>query len=128
VDWSDSTGWSVSCTGCNGTSGPVYGISICGLYGCGSGPTITNSWGYKLIVNVKHTLIDHCDMTYDRYLTSVQFSTTEVDDGNLIDEFHCTEEDAVSPTSQERNATDTGVFECAFNCDMVGAQLLITYE
>jgi hypothetical protein len=126
VTWSDSTGWAVSCSGCNAVSGPVYSLSICGLYGCGSGPSITNSWGYRLIANVA-AVGPFCNLN-PRYLTAVNFTTTEVDDGNVIDEFHCEEQEAVSPTSQTWSVTDTGPFECAFNCDQSGAELLILYE
>lgn len=128
VQWSDSSGWSVTCTGCAG-AGPIVAVSVCDGDGCGSGPSVDNSWEYELIVDVIHTNQVLCGgMHRNTYLTSVNFDTTTVDDGNLVDTSDCSEGSAVESTSQAFSATDTATFECGFDCSATGASVTITYE
>ena len=106
----------------------MFAVSICSAYEWGNGMSITNGWGYKLIVDVAHTLTSLCNPPASRFLTSVDFTTTVVDDGNLLDVQNCSEGANVSPTSQTWNATDTPTFECSYACDVTGAQITILYQ
>ena len=127
VSWSESTGWSVACTGC--AAGGVVSLSICTPYGCGGAGTMTNSHGYKLIADVTHTITAFsCSAYRPHYLTNVAFTTSAVDDGNVIDLTNCTEGAAVSPTSQVWSVDDTGAFECSFDCSQSGVLITILYQ
>ena len=134
VDWSDSTdSWSASCTGCNPTNGPIYGVTVCATYGCGSGMSVDNSWGYELVVDVlkingMFSSIS-CNPGVNGYLTRVEYVTTSVDDGNQINGLLCSESTAVSPISQSFGVTDNGAFECTYSCaGASGPQVDIIYN
>jgi len=58
----------------------------------------------------------------------VTFATTSVDDGYELDTSRCTLGSAVSPTSQTFSVSDTGAFECGFDCDVTAPSLLLTFE
>jgi hypothetical protein len=129
VTWTDGTGWSVSCTGCDAVYGPIYGISVCGVDGCGATPD--NGWAYKLIVDTKHTFFAvSCPEgpATIAYLSSVDYATTAVSNGNLVYTATCTEGAAVSPTSQLWSQTDPVGFDCAYNCNASGPSIVITYQ
>ena len=129
VTWTDGTGWSVSCTGCNAGTGPIYGVSVCSVGACGATPT--NGWAYKLIVDIKHTINANCPaggpLTVG-YLTSVAYTTTAVSNGNLVYTDTCTEGTAVSPTSQTWSQTDPISFTCSFDCNASGPSTTIMYQ
>lgn len=114
VDWSDATdSWSASCTGCNASSGPIYGVTVCHVDGCG---TIENAWSYELIVDLA-TNNGQCDEGAPLgFLSRVEYETTSIDDGDAIREGNCTEWYSVSPTSQTFSVTDSGAFECTYTC------------
>ena len=127
VSWSESTAWSVACTGC--AAGGVVSLSICTPYGCGSAGSMTNSYGYKLIADVAHTrAATSCSMSRNHHLTNVNFTTSAVNNGNVIDLINCTEGAAVSPTSQVWSVDDTGTFECSFDCSQSGVLITILYQ
>lgn len=128
VDWNEATDtWDVSCTGCSG-AGPIYGVTVCHVDGCGTMGAIHNAWAYELVV-----LIDKrrakCNDLYDGYLSHVVYTTTSVDDGDTIRTGDCSEQVAVSPTSQTFSVTDSGTFECTYSCAAAsGPVLYITYN
>jgi hypothetical protein len=129
VTWTDGTGWSVSCTGCNAVSGPIYGVSVCSVGACGATPA--NGWAYKLIVDIKHTFVENCP--YDpysasAYLSSVDYTTTAVSNGNLVYTDTCTEGTAVSPTNQTWSRTDPLGFDCSYGCNASGPSVVIYYQ
>lgn len=129
VTWTGST-WSASCTGCDATNGPIRSVSVCPVDSCTIGPA-THGWSYKLIVDVELQAERYCVLNNTNeatYLVRVEYTTTEVDPGDIIDTVECDEVGAVSPTSQVWTATDYGSFECAFNCDSTGASTAIFYE
>lgn len=132
VSWSDSTGWSASCTGCNAISGPVFGVTVCGTYGCGNGPGVDNSWGYELVVSLKENNGQvNCSPPPNApgFVSRVEYQTTSVDDGNLIDTLYCSEGTAVSPISQTFGTTDSGPFECTYSCAVAsGPTVSIVYD
>ncbi len=130
VTWQDQGGWSVSCTGCS-PSGPIRSVSVCHVDGCGT-QYVDNGWTYKLLVDVDHTGPTYwCPVSQtwaSTYLTSVNYTTTAVSGGNLVDVVRCSEGSSVTPDSQSWSATDTGAFECALSCDYDGASVAITYQ
>ncbi|MBK6768331.1 MAG: hypothetical protein IPG72_04760 [Ardenticatenales bacterium] len=134
VDWSDSTdSWSASCTGCNSSTGPIYGVTVCATYGCGSGMSIDNSWGYELVVDLAKINgvfgSISCQPQVNGYLSRVEYETTSVDDGNQIDALLCSEGTSVSPVSQTFGTTDSGAFECTYSCaGASGPQVDIIYN
>ena len=133
VDWSDTTGWSVTCTGCNATAGPIYRVSVCSVGECGSGIDVDNGWSYELIVDIAKNR-GTCQPSGGvpavlGWLSHVDYATTSVDDGNLIDTSNCTEGASVSPTSQVFTVTDSGGFDCTFTCaGAAGPTMTITYQ
>jgi hypothetical protein len=130
VEWSDTTGWSASCTGCGGGSA-IQGVAICGVGGCASGTiTIDNSWSYELIVDLYTNHAFSCGAgVQNAALVDVDFETTSVDDGDTIDTSSCEEDASVSPTSQIFSATDAGPFECGFSCPAAtGTSVTLTYQ
>jgi hypothetical protein len=129
VTWTDGVGWSVSCTGCNAVTGPIYRISVCNVGSCGATPD--NGWAYKLIVDTKHTLPGQTcpgGSSAIAYLSSVDYTTTAVSDGNLVYTATCTEGAAVSPTSQTWSQTDYLPFDCSFDCSAGGPSVVIYYQ
>ncbi len=127
VDWDDSTGWTAICTGCDLINGPIHRVAVCSLGHCASGHTIENGWSYELIVDIDKTK-GTCGGVHDGYLSHVEYETTAVDDGNLINTAGCTEGVSVSPTSQTFVATDSSPFECNFTCAAAsGPTMTITY-
>ncbi len=131
VTWTDGSGWSVTCNGCN-ANGPIRSVSVCNEGSCGSQTDLDNGWSYKLIVDIDHTLLAlPCPVpgpTANGYLSKVVYTTTSVDDGNVVDVATCTEGSSVTPTSQTWTQTDTGTFECGFGCSASGPTLSILYE
>lgn len=121
VTWTGS-GWNVTCTGC--AAGGIEAVSICDAGSCGG---LTHGWAYKLIVDVADSIAINCFFGTDLgFVTSVAYTTTSVDDGDIIDS--CAETQAVSPTSQTFNATDNGSFECTYDCNQSGAATSIFYQ
>lgn len=130
VDWNETTdSWDVSCTGCN-AGDPIQAVSVCHSAGCGSHTTIDNAWEYEIIVDVHNNYTFSCGIyNHDGALQSVDFETTSVDDGDTIRTGNCTEQLAVSPTSQTFSSTDSGPFECLFTCAAAtGTSIVILYE
>ena len=130
VDWNESTDtWDYSCTGCSG-AGPIYGVTVCHVDGCGTMGAIANAWAYELVVQVaKNNGLCTLGGGSVGYLSHVDYETTAVDDGDTIRTSNCTELAAVSPTSQSFSVTDNGAFECTYSCAVAsGPVLYITYE
>jgi hypothetical protein len=132
VDWSGSS-WSASCTGCNALAGPIFDVDVCAddNKNCSSGED-DHSYGYRMIADIARANTQYycvVDETYyTRYLDSVTYTTTAVDDGYVLDTEECDLGSSVSPKSQTNSATDSGGFECAYNCTITGASVSIEYE
>lgn len=126
VDWSDATdSWSASCTGCDSTNGPFYGVTVCHVGGCNS---IDNAWAYELVVQIAKVRAN-CPAGPAGYLSEVDYTTTSVDDGDTIRISNCSEWYGVSPTSQTFTVTDSGGFECTYTCAAAsGPTLTLLYE
>jgi hypothetical protein len=132
VTWSDvAKSWSVSCSGCS-VAGAIYSIGVCfDGPSCGGGATIDNSSGYKLYVDIDQQNLYCCPtdgLFKPAYLSSVAYTTTSVEDGNLINMVRCTEGSSVSPVTQTNSQTDSGPFECTNNCSQSGPSMTIWYE
>jgi hypothetical protein len=127
VDWSDTTGWTATCTGCSATLGPIYRVSVCPMGECGSGINVDNGWSYELIVEAVRTN-GVCNIVHDGILSHVDFTTTAVDDGDIIDTSNYSEGSAVGPDSQTNTATDS-TFDCVYSCASAsGPTLSIDYS
>lgn len=101
----------------------ITSVGVCGTgYQCDSLTTL-HSWGYRLYARVWDP-----DLTDDRNLRRVVFTTTLVDDGYVVDVERCTLGSAVSPTSQTFTAYDDGGWPCGFSCTESDAAVDITYE
>ena len=107
VDW-DGTDWTATCTGCNATSGPIYKVKACGTADCG-----TRSSEYVLLVDIEELNTDMCD---DAWLWTVDFLSTELDDGNYFTTSPSSTVTAVSPVNEPYSTTDTQIFDCEFGC------------
>lgn len=105
------------------TTTNIVDIQVCDEDTCAEEDT--HSHGYRLYVKVN----DPYWYLSRRYnLRQVVFATTSVDDGYELDTTSCTLGDAVTATSQSFSATDSGAFECGYDCDNNGTTLSITYE
>ena len=127
VTWTGST-YEVSCSGCDAVNGPIFDVDVCTQSTCTSGSTI-HSPQYELIVDMDHTIQWTCPtdgLMYLAHPTQVDYRTTAVDDGDELES--CNEVAEVSPTSQKWSATDTGTFECAFDCTADGPSVTILYD
>jgi len=131
LTWTGSQ-WTVSCTGCNSVSGPIYQLSICGDddQTCTAGET-GHSSGYRLLVDAARQWSRYtCPANgnpYD-YLDRVTYSTSSIPNGSEIDMDNCTLGSSVIWTGSEDGATDYGSFECSFDCTATGASLTLLYE
>jgi len=128
VDWSDGTAsYAATCTaGCNAMSGPIFGVGVCTVDGCGEDVSIDHSWAYELILSVAKNgpLCNLAPSTVAR----VAWATTLVDNGILIDD-ECTHGDAVVPTTQVFAQNDNGPFDCTFTCaGASGPSIVLTYD
>jgi hypothetical protein len=127
VTWTGS-GWSVSCSGCNPTSGPIRSLTVCSALSdtCTSHGT-THGWKYTLVVDVNHTKTV-CTNTA-AFLHHVDYTATSVDDGDTIDTSSCVETGSLSLYGgTDYSATDNGAFECAFDCSAAGPTLTLYYQ
>lgn len=127
VYWNEATDtWDYSCTGCSG-GGPIYGVTVCHVDGCGSGTTIDNAWAYELVVLID-MWNDQCESSLG-FLSHVVYTTTSIDDGDTIRTGDCSELASVSPTSQTFSVTDSGAFACTYSCAAAsGPVMYITYQ
>jgi hypothetical protein len=153
VYWDDvDREWPVDCDGCNAAysaynpSGAhfIYEVDVCTTWDCF--PNTAQSSQYELIVNLAEVVL-HCgeginifprppgDDFTEHYLHAVEFATTEVDGGLVMDE-SCGLLTTVSPTTEQWYAVDLGRdaadsafdFECPFNCSAEGPDVTITYQ
>lgn len=118
VTWT-GTNWSVS--NFVGTTG-INAASVCALAYCTS-VSADHAYGYRLYVDV-----------YDPHpasgknLSHVTFTATTVPNGHEINLSPCTLGSATTPTAASFNNTDSGSFECAYNCTATGTTVNITYN
>ncbi len=82
-----------------------------------------HTYGYKLIVDINDP-----DLSINGNLRQVVYTTSSVDDGHLLNLGPCSLGSSVSPTTQSFSETDSGAFECGFDCDASGPSLVFEYE
>lgn len=114
VSW-NGTNWVTSSFAGNGLY--FNGIGVCALVTCGS-----HSSSYRLYVD----LFD--PEPGGNNLRQVVFTAVTVPNGTDFDGSTCALGSSRTPTASSFNATDSGSFECAFNCNGTGATLNITYN
>lgn len=117
--------WGANCIGCDSTNGPFFQVSICGVE-CNEGDE-SHGYAYKLIVDIKDVRLGP-SIGVVAFLTKVTYGLGPVPDGQVINLEHCTLDSNVTFVSSGGTNTDTGSFECAFNCDATGAYVALTYE
>ncbi|MCC7019142.1 MAG: hypothetical protein IT332_05275 [Ardenticatenales bacterium] len=116
VTWT-ATGWVVS--NFVGTAN-IIDIAVCSLSPCEAEDM--HAYAYRMYVDVNDP------GPGGKHLSHVTFTATTVPDGHELDPSPCELGSATTPTSSSFNATDSGVFECPFNCDAAGTTLNITYN
>lgn len=121
VDWNGSN-WSPTCiSGCNGTNGPVWQVQACGTSECG-----TLASEYMLLFDVD-TIRLVCGST-QAYLYAVEYTSIQVDDGNVFTRSPCEAILAVSPVDEPYYSVDFGSFECEFSCNHITNVPIVTIE
>jgi hypothetical protein len=123
VTW-DGSDWQVSCTGCNPGTGPILDVAVCSGDTCSDGNT--HGWSYTIEVDVVGVQVGALGCA--RFLERVEYTTTDIADGNVIDPDECTEGARVSPLYEPVMATDYGAFECAFTCSAAPVTTGIVYD
>lgn len=120
------TGWSGTCTGCSAMSGPIRSVVICDI---NADNCMSLDGDYRLNVDINQTNgMGGGDCTgQPRYLNRVEYTISNIDDGDDYDGTHCVVGSAVSPTTNSFSATDFGAFECAFSCE-AGPSLTVTFN
>lgn len=120
------TAWSGTCTGCDATNGPIYAVVTCDI---NADHCMSLDGDYRLNVNIKQINgIGGGDCAvYDRHLNRVEYTITNIDDGDDYDGTHCVVGSAVSPTANSFAQTDFGAFECGFSCE-TGPSLTVTFN
>jgi len=119
------TSWTGTCTGCN-AGGPIYAVVICDI---NADDCLSYDGDYRLNVNVVQSNgggSGGCAGN-PRFLNRVEYTITNINNGDAYDASTCVLGAAVSPTTNSFTATDFGAFECAFNCE-VGPSLTVTFN
>jgi len=117
ITWS-ATGWVVS--NFVGTAN-ILTVSVCSLSPCEAEDM--HAYAYRMYVNLN----DPSAMA-GKNLSRVTFTATTVPDGHELDPSPCELGSATTPTASSFNSTDSGIFECPYNCSATGATLNITYN
>jgi len=117
--------WSGTCSGCS-AGGPIRSVVLCDINSDQCVDTFDNDYRLNVDIDKVNGAVagGPCNGNF-RYINRVVYTITNIDDGDDYDSSHCVIGSAVSPTSNSFVATDTGTFECAFNCE-TGPSLTIT--
>lgn len=114
VTWNGST-WSTA--NFNSAGANVKAAAVCALLTCGS-----HSSSYRLYVNVNDPIMGG---VYN--LRQVVFVVNTVPNATDFDG-SCNAGSSHSPTASSFSGTDSGGFECAFDCNQTGTNVNITYN
>jgi hypothetical protein len=102
----------------------IVAVSLCDVGDlCTSGQG-HEGWGYNLIVSITDPIFPGAQYN----LRQVVYSTTAVDDGYDVNTGNCTLGSGVTADSQTFTITDGGPWQCAFNCNQAGPDLILTYH
>lgn len=120
VTWTGS-GWSLS--NVNLTQ-DIVDIQLCDAGSCAGTPYgASPSRRYRLKVDINDP------DTGGLNLREVIYTTTSVDDGVVVTNSNCATGSTVTPTSQTFTQTDSGAFECSYDCtNIAGPLVTITYN
>ena len=121
VDWNGS-GWVVSN---KSTTSNILDMKVCtaGL-GCLSGGTL-HDFEYQLAIDIT----DPVSLgLYSYNLRRVDFTASNIDDGNVLDLGVCTLGTSVTRTAASFSQSDSGPFECSFDCQSGAPSVTIAYQ
>jgi hypothetical protein len=133
VSWNGST-WVLSDVSLTAN---IVDIDICEGDTCDAGGGAEHAWSYKLIVDVNDWVQPDPPNGPFHFLRRVDYTTTAVDDGDLVLDPTRTQGDcylgsSVSPTTQSVSAYDAPLEwywgRCGYNCTIAGASVTIYYE
>lgn len=116
VSWNGSA-WSTSNFS---SSANIGAAAVCALSSCGS-----HSSSYRLYVDVNDPVLVG---TSRKNLRQVVFTATTVPNGNDFNSGTCALGSGRTPTAASFSGTDTGAFECAYNCTATGTTVSLTYN
>jgi len=118
--------WSGACSGCN-AGGPIYDVVICDI-NSDNCQSLDNDYRLNVDIDKLFGLVPTgpCSMN-PLYINRVEYTITNVSNGDDYDASHCVVGSAVSPTTNSFSATDFGAFECAFDCE-TGPSLTVTFN
>jgi hypothetical protein len=91
-------------------------VAVCNLSSCGS-----HAMAYRLYVSLN-------DPAGGNNLRQVTFTATTVPNGTDYDYTTCATGTSRTPTASSFSATDSGGFECSFDCSQTGATVSLTYN
>lgn len=114
VSWNGSS-WSTA--NFSGTT-HITAAAACALSTCGS-----HSSSYRLYVDVT----DAWSLPA-KNIRQVVFAATSVPNGTDFDSSTCVSGSSRTPTASSFTGTDSGSFECAYNCNATGATVNLTYN
>ncbi len=119
VDWNGSA-WVLSNTTLTAN---ITAIDLCSTDMWCTNLSEDHAYGYKLKVKLTDPVPGG-----PFHLRQVVYTTSAVDDGFLLNLGSCSLGSSVSPTTQSFSETDSGGFECGFDCDASGPSLVLEYE
>ncbi len=119
VDWNGSA-WVLSN---KSLTTNIVDIQLCSTDMYCTTPTEDHAYGYTVIVDINDPI-----QFGTHHLRQVVYTTSAVDDGHLLNLGTCSLGNSVSPTTQSFSQTDSGAFECAFDCDASGPSIILEYE
>jgi hypothetical protein len=124
VDWNGSA-WAAVCTAGCSLGGPIVGAAVCDSVVCGG----AHSFQYELLVDLVANAVFLCGATpHSGQLETVAYTASDIDDGDELSTDGCSEIATRTPEAGPFTATDTGSFECPFNCDATGPTVTILYD
>lgn len=121
VSW-NGTAWVLSN---ESTTTNIIDITVCNPDDYCSSSGTAHEYAYELIVDIN----DPVTLGLTSYnLRQVVYTTTDMDDGYEIDMPGCTLGDSVSPAADSYSQTDSGAFECSYDCNASGPSVTIQYN
>lgn len=128
VKWDNGTGNFIRENEDGEDVSPFIDIDVCGSDICGA---VVNGYGYKLAVDVLHTVWINCpiDGLVPHFLDQVLYTTTAIDDGYPLQGEPCTQQlTSVSPVTQTVQQGDNGAWVCDNNSCPTGVSVQIKYN
>jgi len=118
--------WSGTCTGCN-AGGPIRDVVICDI-NSDNCQSLDNDYRLNVDIDTFFGLVPSGPCSGNAlFINRVEYTITNVSNGDDYDGTNCVVGSAVSPTTNSYSATDFGAFECAFDCE-TGPSLTVTFN